>query len=751
RLWVIEYPAYNWEYREKLGLPSQPPPGGRVVVLDDTTGDGQMDHRTVFLDDLDNARALALVADGVLVGQPPDLWFYRDTTGDGHADQREKLFDDYGPLTTVHAQPSGLLRAMDNWIYSTRYTARLRWRDGQWIRDEPIVARGQWGISQDNHGRLFYNTQTDPLRGDVLPPVYWRRNPNWQNPVGINVRFAHDLRDIQPHEATPGVNQRWDGFLDPQGRLAHFTSSGSPMIYRGDHFSPDLVGDAFVCVPAGNLIRHYQLAPNEDGSVTAANAYEGHEFLFSHDERVRPVQVSTGPDGALYVVDMHRGIIEGHTWITDITRDYIIKRQLHEPFNGLGRIYRIVQDDRPREEPRDLADLAPSDWVNALAHPNGWRRDTAQRLLVEHDADDRVIQAIRELSANQEAQPHVRLHALWTLEGLNALARDDVMQGLADPAPEVRAAALRLAERWLDEPVILSTVVALRDDAHLQVRRQLLLTLGETRDAKAEAAMRRLLLNHGSDHLMAEAAITGLHGREMNFLAAIIDDPASVPPPPGLEHLVALLATAVTNEGAPTRLGNLAARVGRAEGWWRSPILAGIAEGRTANLTESDEALRTLLNLPDDQLRERATVLIATIETEPIATRVDPEKLEESVRLLYDRGRTGYLICAACHQTDGGGFEGVAPPLVGSPWLERDAGGMIRIVLHGYSDRDAFPPMSPLIGLDDDQIAAILTYLRLTLAENATPVQPEQVRHVREQPRNQLLPWDRETLEALIE
>jgi hypothetical protein len=111
-----------------------------------------MDKRTVFLDGVENARALSLVGNGVLVGQPPELWFYRDTDGDGIADDKQRISDEYGPLATNHSQPSGLIGAMDNWIYSTRFISRVRWRQGEWQLDQPISARGQWGLSQDNAG-----------------------------------------------------------------------------------------------------------------------------------------------------------------------------------------------------------------------------------------------------------------------------------------------------------------------------------------------------------------------------------------------------------------------------------------------------------------------------------------------------------------------------------------------------------------------------------------------------------------------
>jgi len=749
RIWVIEYPGYNWEYRVRLGMSEEPAPGGRVVVLEDTNGDGRMDKRTVFLDGIENARAISLVGDGVLIGQPPELWFYRDTTGDGMADDKQRILSDYGPLTTSHAQPSGLMRAMDNWIYSTRFTSRMRWKDGEWQRDQPVASRGQWGISQDNSGRFFYNTQSDPLRADLVPPAYWRRNADLPIPAGINERVAHDLTGVKAHHATPGVNERWNGFLDDAGKLVHFTSACAPTVYRGQQFPDELAGDVFVAVPAGNLLRHYRLKHGDDGLIEAENVYDDREFLFSYDERFRPVHTSVGPDGALYLVDMYRGVIEGETWITDITHDYILKRKLHEPHNGLGRIYRIVHEDRPLGEAADLAKATPVQLAGHLRHPNGWWRDTAQQLLLDHGADESAVRALHALALDRTENFYVRLHAMWTLEGLGSLTEEAATSGFSDPDPHVRSASLRLAEPWIGGPGVLTAMADLVDDPHNGVRRQLLYTLGESEDAEAEAAMLILLHKHGGEPWMNEAALSGLQNRELRFLETLIADPAWQDPPAGAEALAGLLAQAVVNRGEGAELTKLIEILRGETGWWRAAALAGAGNGRTVSLAKFPALLLSLLELPDPQLREQATALVAAIKVESVETGVDLTKLEESVRVLYERGRDRHLVCAACHQSDLKGFAGVAPPLLGSPWLDHHPDGMIHIVLNGYNDHEGFPSMAPLPGLDDKSIASILTYLRLTHGENSSPVDEESVKRVREASGGRTEPWTREELEKL--
>ena len=770
RIWVIEYPAYNWEYRDQLNLPDKPPPGGRVVVLEDTSGDGLMDRRTVFLDNLDNPRALTLVGDGLLLGNPPELSHHRDTTGDDRADEHTVLHNDFGPLTTVHAQPSALLQAMDNWIYATRFTARMRWRDGQWRREPCHPSRGQWGMSQDNQGRLFFNTQADPLRADLIPPIYPGRNPHLPTTAGLDIRIAPDLRDPQPHDATPGVNQRWDGFLNEQGRLAHFTSACSPHIFRGDHLPDHLVGDAFVCVPAANFVRHYKLTRHSDGRIDAVNALaeEQREFLFAHDERFRPVQILTAPDGTLHVVDMYRGIIEGHTWISDITHDYILARKLNKPFNGLGRIYRIAHEDHPvTEPPPPLAGLPAIEWVEQLNHSNGWRRDTAQRLLVEsptpnQQPDPAVIEALTELATDRRNHPHGRLHALWTLEGLHALSPDTLSSALTDPAPDVRQAALRLAEPQFDHPDLLTAAMALADDPHPAVRRQLIHSLGEVgvdaADHAVTAVMRRILLQADDIPWMAEAAVSSLHRREPAFLQSILSDPQwqpDQPQPPSATatRLLELLAQAIGNSGQTEPLAELVTCIEQTDHWPSLPLLAGLVATRPealARATGGTDLLQRLLQLPDPDLHPQAVALVAAIQSPPAAAVREPDldRLNDTDRELFENGRAAALLCAACHQLDWQGREGVAPALIGSDLLNGEPGTLVRIVLGGYSERDDYPPMAALAALTDHQIAAILTYLRLSLGDSDTPVHPELIQQLRQQHTDRNEPWTLETLRS---
>src|SRR5688572_36910 len=331
RLWVLEMRGY---------MPDVEGTGERdpvcvVAVLTDTDQDGRYDRRVVFADKLVLPRAISLVGDGLLVGEPTTLWFMRDTNGDGVADEKTEVANDYGNTTNPEHNANGLMWAMDNWIYSANYTSRFRWLgDGKFARDA-TVTRGQWGITQDDAGRLFYNSNSDPLRHDAMPTAYLKRNPSF-NAVGANASLPgvpSNLR-IWPGRITPGVNRDYKT-LDSEAKLRSMTAASGPVIYRGTLFPAEFRGDAFVPEPAANLIKRIKIT-EKDGALTGANAYEGTEFLTSRDERFRPVNLFNGPDGALYVVDMYRGILQHRIYVTTFLRQQIVERGLDKGI-GLGR------------------------------------------------------------------------------------------------------------------------------------------------------------------------------------------------------------------------------------------------------------------------------------------------------------------------------------------------------------------------------------------------------------------------------
>jgi glucose/arabinose dehydrogenase len=514
-------------------------PIGRIVKLEDTNGDGRMDRSTVFMDGLVMPRAVQVARDGVLVGAPPHIWFARDTNGDGRADETIVVADDYmnfaSPQVNPEADPNGMLWNLDNWLYNARYSARVRYRDGAWQRDASPVA-GQWGLSQDDYGRLFFNTNQDQLRANPLPAHYAARNPRTLPLIGWNTQVADDQR-VWPIRVSPAANRGYrPGVLHPDGTLRVFEAACGPAIYRGDLFPAEFQGNAFVVDPVGHLVKR-NVVTDRQGILTADHAYAAHEFLASTDERFRPVNAYTGPEGALYIVDMYRGVIEYIHVLTTYHRRQILERGLDRPL-GLGRIYRVVPEGAGVLTAPTISRLTAAELVGLLSDRNGWRRDTAQRLLVER-GDRGVVPGLRTL-ARTSPSTIGRLHALWTLEGLDGLDEAVLTAALADPAGAIRAAAVRLSEPWLrrsPQSPLSRQVLQKAGDPAADVLLQLALSLGELPSPLREGAYLDLVLNtvgrNAADAhpYQANAILSGLAGRELEFLETVLVHPQLRTPP----------------------------------------------------------------------------------------------------------------------------------------------------------------------------------------------------------------------------
>jgi mono/diheme cytochrome c family protein/glucose/arabinose dehydrogenase len=481
RLWVIEMRGFmpNPEGRGETN------PVGRISILEDTDHDGRMDKKKIFLDQLVLPRALLLVDGGALVCEPPKLWFYPNV--DDHAGERILVAGDFArdadPSLGVRMNPehsgNSLIRAMDNWIYSLYHPYRYRLIDGKWHR-ESVPQRAQWGLSQDDFGRLFYTSNSDQLRGDLVPSHYFSVRPTKGKSPGIGIQIAKD-QSVWPARINPGVNRGYQtGTLRSDGTLARFTAACGTCIYRGDLFPAEFYGNAFICEPSANLIRRNVLS-EQDGMVTARNAYEKAEFLASTDELFRPVNLANGPDGALYVADMYHGIIQHRFFLTSYLRGQAEDRGLEKVIDK-GRIWRVVPDGRPRGPGPQLSKASSADLVNYLSHANGWWRDTAQRLLADR-AEVAVVPALRQL-ASSATNPVTRLHALWSLEGMSQLSAPNIESALGDSNPKVRAAAVRLAEgplkRGTSDPIVAhlrGRLLSLASDASPDVQIQIDLSL----------------------------------------------------------------------------------------------------------------------------------------------------------------------------------------------------------------------------------------------------------------------------------
>jgi mono/diheme cytochrome c family protein/glucose/arabinose dehydrogenase len=740
RLWVLEMRGYM----PNADGTGEREPVGMIAVLTDTDRDGRYDARKVFADKLIMPRALALVGDGLLVAEPPHLWFFRDTNGDGVADEKTEVAADYGDIKNPEHTANGLLWAMDNWIYSANHTVRFRWLgDGKFARDV-TVTRGQWGITQDDAGRIYYNSNSDPLRHDPLPSVYLKRNPAF-NAAGANVQIVPSNLRIWPGRVTAGVNRGYR-ILDDQGKITSMTAASGPVIYRGALFPAEFRGDAFVPEPSANLIKRIKITA-KDGALTGANAYEGTEFLTSTDERFRPVNLYNGPDGALYVVDLYRGILQHRIYMTSFLREQVVARGLDKGI-GLGRIWRIVPDQAPKAEfDSGLGGAALAGLIAKLSDANGWVRDTAQRLLVEK-RDPAVAPALRLAALEAKAPAHARLHALWALEGHGeALDRATVMAALADPSGLVAAAAVRLSERFLrqtggDADLVrqLASLVSSRNEP--EVRLQLALTLGEAKGAAADRALRDLVIAAGRQPLLADAVVSGLAGREYDLIEALLRETKAAE---RSGEVVRLAVSAVLKSGNTPRIEQVMGIIGSdaTPEWARISMLAGVRhflpkspDGRAvpAHLPIEPKPLVALAARGDTVIAPIAQQLLAQLRWpgKPGVADAAVKALTAAEQAQFESGKTLFAgFCAACHQPNGQGLAGLAPSLLYSKWVLGDARILARIVLNGKTQENmVMPPWKA--ALDDEKIASILTFLRRSWGHEADAVTPPVVTEARQ-------------------
>lgn len=516
RMWVCELVGYMPDIDGK----GEEIPQGRIVILEDSDNDGKVDKRTVFLDELLLPRSLYLLDDGILWANQESL-FFQARDGDKPKGKSVIVDKDYAKGGNVEHKANSLLPGLDNWIYNAKSDRRYKKVDGKWVM-EKTPFRGQWGIDRDDYGRLYHNSNSTLLVGDYTFPNAIFGNSGAKIKNGIASRIGSNR--VWPIRVNPGVNRGYinekNGFnsntIDPKTyKLVNATGASGLAIYRGDNFPAKAYGTAFVTEPCGNLVKAISIRDG-DGSLTGDHPYGEKEFLASTDERFRPVNAYTAPDGSLYILDMYHGIIQHKTYVTSYLRKQILSRKLEGPGNGHGRIYRIRHKDKPRGKTPKLEALAAKDLVKFLSHPNGWWRDTAQRLIVERGSAS--LAEPLEVVLKNRSQPLAQLHALWCLEGLGILEAYHIPVLLNSGKEKLAASALMaaLSLNSDDKRALLKDVVTYKAGKESSIYRARL--LAETESTPALEALVATLMASGKNPHLRQATFAGLKGREALFI-----------------------------------------------------------------------------------------------------------------------------------------------------------------------------------------------------------------------------------------
>ncbi|MFT7651579.1 MAG: glucose/arabinose dehydrogenase/mono/diheme cytochrome c family protein [Candidatus Azotimanducaceae bacterium] len=738
-------------------------PVGMVVRLTDADDDGKIDTREVLLDKLILPRALAIVNEGLLVGEPPNLWLCPNNGGTS-ADidcSAKQLLGPYGdqPGSVEHAE-NGLMTGLDNWLYNAKSKRRMRLRKDELIV-EPTLFRGQWGITQDNDGRLFYNTNSNLLLGDTYDAQAVVAAGNVRAPgLGARVSTQDEVFAVR---VNPGVNRAYvPGVLRKDGRLYRPTSASGMAAYRGDQLGEVHAQDIFVTEPAANALVRLKLA--YDGleiraeHITYPHGVWGQvEFLASTDERFRPVDVQVGPDGALYVVDMYRGIIQDHVFITDQLRAQALARQLEAPL-GMGRIWRIsATHGEPLRARVDLASASTHELVELLGHANAWQRETAQRLLLVR-ADPRSSGKLdRQLkSAVRHGSELKSVHALWTLSGRDALDRRTVLRALSRGDRSISLAAVRAGHSYLRRTDLLKWLDRSADPV---VAQQLTLSLGaHNQHSDVRASLLESLVAHAQEAKRASAIKTAAFQQELPLIKAMLSQgiwSASQEQATGfVQSLVTqgFRALAAKNIGAEQFLDFVQSLTGQ-QRWLQIAVLDGLYDASREDAFTRVQLVtqHSLFNSDDKKLwpaigRARRAV---TWPGDDLAVNAKPlspdQEANRALGLNFFRSR-----CAACHAEDGKGIASLAPPLVESPWVTGSSERLARIILDGLQGpievagmtwNGVMPGHAAQEALTDVVGSGLMTYLNRAWGHTGRAIDADFFAEVREQTNNRRALW----------
>lgn len=682
---------------------------GVIKLLTDTDGDGRMDHATIFATNLPPAYGLVPARGGVIVACAPDIIYFADRDGDGWAETREVLFTGF-PTGELERGINAPQWGDDGWIYFGRGWGggkiigphlkepvqlpgsdfRIR-ADGSAI--EPVTGQTHtFGFAMTEAGDRFTVNTTIP--GIYIAPLPWRylaRNPDLATPsleMATGDRRAYSISKPHPWRQKRAEDPAYFKYYNSRYGAAEseaegwFTAACSPMVYR-DNGLPGLHGEYFVCEPAGNLI-HRSLIKQE-GSVLKLERAPGEarsEFAASSDAWSHPMNLTHAPDGAIWITDYYREIIEDYSAIPRHLQ------QQYGVYNGhdRGRIYRLTHRDVPKAQDADLSKLDVAGLVKECASPLLWRRQTAQRLLLERNEQSAV--PLSRAALRQENAAAAILTILFTLDELGALQPGDVQPFISHPESAVRIRALQLADRWfgkLEGATILNAAceqAQKETDARVQI--QCALSLGEAAPDQPRAFA--LLARYAREHLdirwMDTAILSGLRGRGVRMLAELTPgDGASA-------SFLSSLAQMIGASRNEDELANALRLVAPARPEFQSAVLTGFARSRKNSAHEplkskgTGDALSALSASADPDVRSAARNLADTLAVSapeetaapsgqaPMQTTVSNETFRKFVGALsasrnLQHGHELFLAgCATCHRIGSEGNE-VGPDLLG--------------------------------------------------------------------------------------
>ena len=537
-------------------------PIGTLRLLKDTDGDGTFDQSHVFAEHLLWAGGVAPWKGGVYVAAAPDIWYLKDTDGDNKADVRRRIYTGFG-TGNQQAMLNNLTWWLDHRIYGSTAGngGNVRYQDSALVGEQPVSVSGrdfrfnpvddrleaitgtvQFGNTFDDWGNRFLCSESRPLLHAVLPQRYLERNPF----LPVTNALQHLTSGPVPCLRVSPL-ERWRMIRSSRrialgarsanaaGASHHVIDAAAGVtVYRGGAYPAEYYGDIFIGGAQNNLIHRRTLSA--DGvTFSSARADEGTEFVRSSDNWFRPVNFINAPDGTLYVLDMSREILETIHVPLDVTKfiDFKSGRQ-H------GRIYRLAPPGYRYPGAPSLGTASTAQLVQQLKSPHGWYRDTAHRLLYERQ-DMTAVDSLRLLLQN-DSSPLAKVHALWSLYGLSALAEADLLTAIVDPHVRVREQAIRLAESRFDSsPKLLAGAVEAAQSEDARLRLQAIFSLGETSASTATKTLVQLARKTSTDRWLRAAVLSSSSRAAGSMFTELLYDAKFVASPGGSEFLSQLI------------------------------------------------------------------------------------------------------------------------------------------------------------------------------------------------------------------
>ena len=402
---------------------------GRIRQLEDRDGDGRYEQAVTFCDDLNFPTSVMPYKAGLLVTDSPDILYLEDTDGDGHADLRRVEWTGFGTKGSQQLRANSLHWGLDNRIYvangrcdgdvrrpdvPAHKAISIRARDFRFnpltYQGEAILGQSQFGQAHDAWGNRFLSWNTIPVRHVLLEEADTRGYPAAATAAVVDVAEPNDTGRVYPIATPPRQ------FNAQQAN--YYNALCGTTIFTGDALGAEYAGNAFICESLSSLVTRRLLEPAGPTFVARRSANElDREFLASTDNWFHPVNLSCGPDGALYVVDFYREFVEHPEYVADNNVRAETDWRHGAEHGRIWRIRRTHDKTTLAKRPPRLSKASSTELVDLLSHPVAWWRTTAQRLLVERQ-DHTVVSQLRKVVA-EFPSPLARLHAMYVLDGLD--------------------------------------------------------------------------------------------------------------------------------------------------------------------------------------------------------------------------------------------------------------------------------------------------------------------------------------------